>query len=368
MGAEFSNEAKYISFTQTPAMLSNESMIACTKMDFDVDLIATSGKSALFGELRKGGTELISTDNGPFQSHVMGVWHFLAATCKENLIETRQWHIPRYVMAREMASWGSAFEEFAAILRVRPLAGNIWGIPTRMGSPDKLTIDLPGDLSFEVAKEFTQRLRADIPLLEKAQAKIRERDGLFYIPRMMTAAGNPVESTSHELLVAIAFEKACRPRMDAGNFGIYSAYCTERDFETSIQMPDSIIHEMIEEQFARDPAEIPDDIHNLFLNTQLQLLSKPIWGRGIKVPVAAAAKILAKGIASLTRHQRVQLILMNGMHDASIVLSLATILGHCSLDNYCFYTCQQWAPDSPEEQVRRKESAYIKLYGELTGN
>ena len=291
MGAEFSNEAKYIPFTQTPAMLSNESMIACTKMDFDVDLIATSGKSALFGELRKGGTELISTDNGPFQSHVMGVWHFLAATCKENLIETRQWHIPRYVMAREMASWGSAFEEFAATLRVRPLAGNIWGIPTHMGSPDKLTIDLPGDLSFEVAKEFTQRLRADIPLLEKAQAKIRERDGLFYIPRMMTAAGNPVESTSHELLVAIAFEKACRPRMDAGNFGIYSAYCTERDFETSIQLPDLIIHEMIEDQFARDPAEIPDDIHNLFLNTQLQLLSKPIWGPGIKVPVAVAAKI-----------------------------------------------------------------------------
>jgi hypothetical protein len=70
-------------------------------------------------------------------------------------------------------------------------------------------------------------------------------------------------------------------------------------------------------------------------------------------------------MASLTRTQRVQFILMNGMHSAGLFLPLATLLGLCDFDEYAHRMCQAWQPDSPEEQDRRKETAYIRLYGEL---
>lgn len=338
-----------------------------TKVEFDVDVIAASGESALFAALRKGGTERISTHNGPWQTHVMGVWHFVAVTGQGNIFQTRQWHIPRFVMAREMAQRKKIFVQFGDRTS-SPIAGDIAGLHTRMANPESLSVHLPSGEVFAIDPAFTQKLQSDIPLLEKAREKVRERDGEFFIPQLKTAAGHPVQSSSRELLEAIAFEKLTRPRMTAGNFGIYSAFCTYRDFDDSIQMPDSLIRDLLGGQFQYDPDEISDDIHELYLNTQQRLLSKPIWGRGIDMKVAVAAPILAAGMASLTRTQRVQFILMNGMHSAGLFLPLATILGLCDFGQYAAYQCQAWAPDSPEEQDRRKEIAYIKLFGELAGD
>lgn len=339
-------------------------MISQTKFDFDVDLIGTCGESALFAALRKGGTERVSTADGPCQTHVMGVWHFVAVTGQGNLFQTRQWHIPRYEMACEMATRRRVFEQFGD-RSSSPIAGDIAGLHMRMATPEKLAIHLPGGEIFAIDPAFTIKLQADIPLLEKAREKIRERDGGFYIPRLKTAAGHPVESPFQALLEAIAFEKATRPRMTAGNFGIYSAFCTYRDFETSIQMPGSLIRELLTEQFEYEPEEISAGIHELFLSTQHRMLAQPVWGRGIKMDIDEAAPILAAGMASLTRTQRVQFILMNGMHGAGIFLPLATILGLCDFEEYAHSMCQPFQPDSPEEQDRRKETAYIRLYGEV---
>jgi hypothetical protein len=343
-------------------MLDTEFMTSMTKVDFDVDLISTCGKSALFAALRKGGTERASSNNGPWQTHVMGVWHFVAVTDEGNLFQTRQWHIPRFVMAREMEQNKRVFEQFGDRSH-SPIAGNIGGLPTRMANPEKLEVHLENGLIFSIDPEFTRKLQSDIPLLVKAQEKVRERDGEYFIPRLKTAAGHPVQSPSRELLEAIAFEKLTRPRMTAGNFGVYSAFCTYRDFEESIQMPDSLIQELLEGQFQYDPEEIPAEIHELFLTAQLRLLSQPIWGRGIEMTVTEAVPILAEGMASLTRTQRTQFILMNGMHASGLFLPLATILGLCDFDQYVHYQFQSWQPDSPEEQDRRKETAYIELFG-----
>ena len=347
-------------------MPKDDFMISMTKIDFDVDLISTCRESALFAALRKGGTERVSTANGPWQTHVMGVWHFVAVTGKDNLFQTRQWHIPRYEMAREMAQRKKVFDQFGD-RSSSPIAGEIAGLHTRMANQENLTFHLPDGEVFEIDPAFTRKLQADIPLLEKAREKIRERDGGFYIPRLKTAAGHPVESASEALLEAIAFEKLTRPRMTAGNFGIYSAYCTYRDFETSIQMPDSLIRELLAGQFEYNPEEIPADIHELFLSTQHRLFSQPVWGLGIDMSIDQAAPILAEGMASLTRTQRVQFILMNGMHSAGLFLPLATLLGLCDFDEYAHYMCHGFQPDSPEEQDRRKETAYISFYGKLAG-
>ncbi len=342
-------------------------MVTMTKIDFDVDLIGTCGESAIFGALRNGGTERVSNANGSWQTHVMGVWHFVAITKEGNLFQTRQWHIPRYEMAREMAQRKKVFDQLGDRASA-PIAGDVAGLHTRMANPETLAVHIPSGEVFAIDPSFTLKLQGDIQLLEKARVKISERDGGVYILRLKTAAGHPVESPSEALLEAIAIEKLTRPRMTAGNFGIYSAYCTYRDFETSIQIPDSLIRELLASQFEYNPKDVPVEIHELFLNTQQRLLSRPVWGRGIKMEIDEAAPILAEGMASLTRTQRVQFILMNGMHAAGIFLPLATILGLHDFDEYANRICQHFQPDSPEEQDRRKETAYIRLFGELASN
>jgi len=47
-------------------------------------------------------------------------------------------------------------------------------------------------------------------------------------------------------------------------------------------------------------------------------------------------------------------------------MPLAMILGFCTDDQYAEYMCQGLAPDSPEEQERRIEIAYIRFFGELS--
>ena len=81
--------------------------------------------------------------------------------------------------------------------------------------------------------------------------------------------------------------------------------------------------------------------------------------------LSQAVRILSEGMASLTRTQRVQFILMNGMHSAGLFLPLAAVTGVISFDHYAYLITSGLQPDSPEEQDLRKETAYIQLYGEL---
>ena len=345
-------------------MTSHDIMISRTKIDFDVDLISICGSSALFGALRTGGTELVTTANGPWQTHVMGVWHFVAVTGEGNLFQTRQWHIPRYEMAREMARMKKVFDQLGD-RSSSPIVGEISGLHMRMANPEHLEFHIEDSVIFSIEPAFTDKLQSDIPLLEKAREQVIEGDGDFFISRLNTAAGHPVQSPSQALLVAIAFEKATHPSLTVGNFGIYSAFCTYRDLEVAVQMPDSLIRALLARQFEYDPEDVPADIHNLFVTTQHRLLSQPIWCRGNKMEIEQAAPILARGLAKLTRTQRAQFMLMNGMHSAVLFLPLATILGLCDFDTYARHICQFWQPDSPEEQDRRKETAYIKLFGDI---
>ena len=344
--------------------MANDFMIQMTQNDFDVELLGTSEDAALFGALRKGGNQKVSTPNGPWMSHVMGIWHFVAVTGGGNFLQTRQWHIPRYEMAREMEQRKQAFDQFGD-RSSSPIAGEISGLHMRMANPNELAIHLPGGEILPVDPAFTHKLQSDIGLLEKARASVHERGGEFFIPDLKTPGGHPVESPNQSLLTAIALEKLMVPKMEAGNFGIFSAYCTYRDFDASVQMSDKLIRELAETQLAYDPENISDEICDMFAQVQKQLLSEPVWGKGIRMSVDQAAPILAAGMAKLTRAQRTQFILMNGMHGAGLFLPLAAALGVCSFDQYGDYMCQNMAPDSPEERERRTETAYIRLFGEL---
>lgn len=350
--------------------MPNDFEIQMTLADFDVELLTSSDDAALFGALREGGYRTTSTPNGLWVSCFMGVWHFVALTGGENFLQTRQWHIPRYEMALEMEKMKKAFDQLGDRCS-SPIYSEILGLQMRMATADELAIHLPNGATLQLNPAFTQKLQSDIDLLEKARAAVHGQPGEFFIPGLKTAAGHPVESPNHSLLTAISMEKLMVPNMGAENFGIYSAYCTYRDFDMALQIKDGTIYELLAIQLYYKPENIPGDYYAVFAEVQKQLLSEPVWGKGICMSVDQAAPILVAGMAKLTGAQRTQLILMNGMHEAGLFLATAAILGVCSFDQCGDYirdyiVSGRIAADSLKEQERRITIAYIRLFGELS--
>lgn len=343
-------------------MADKDFIIQVTASDFDVELIASTDRYYLYGALRPGGKQRIATSQGPWISHVCGVWHFvLLEILDSGMAWVEQMHIPRFMMA----------DGLDALLRTGgyPKGHLLSRLPLVLMEGEKMGFVGFGNWTPRTAPaldpDFVATLRAELPLLERSREAVRQNDDLYYLPRVKTAGGSPVESASEKLIQAIAFERLCVKRLTAGNFGVYSAFCTYRDFETSNRMPRELIRELVAGQFQYDPAEIPEEILELFGKVQKSLLSEPIWGKGVKVSREKAVDILGEGMARLTRTQRVQFILMNGMHAAGTFLPLAVITGNCDFEKYALGVCQGLQPDSPEEQERRTEIAYIKLYGDI---
>lgn len=349
-------------------MREDDPIIPTIQADFGVELLATTGDSALFGALRKGGTRRVSGPLGPWESHAMGVWHFVAVTTSgENLrkIHTQQRHITRFQMAAALRQQDHFFTspeyEIATAALWMPLRTLIYG-------RHKLSFVINGFGEFRLSESFIKEMKQDLPILEAAKERVRMRGEKYYLSRAKSAAGHPVEYCSEEILEAIAFEKLTVPRMTAGNFGIYSAFCTYRDFDTSIEFPDELIRELLRNQLEDDVEDYSsEEMPELFREVQSKILSKLIWGRGIDMDIDEAAPILAAGLASLTRQQRVQFMLMNGMHSAGLFLPLAVLTDLVTFEQYADYMCEAWQPDATEEQDRRIETSYIKLYGELAG-
>jgi hypothetical protein len=57
---------------------------------------------------------------------------------------------------------------------------------------------------------------------------------------------------------------------------------------------------------------------------------------------------------------------MNGMHGAGLFLALAAATNIIDFERYAELQCRHHQPDSPQEQDLRMETAFIKLYGELS--
>ena len=349
-------------------MESADFMFEVIPSDFSVDLLSRNGDLALYGALRKGGTERVKGSGGVWESHVMGVWHLVSLTGQGQGNSICQWHVPRYRMAQELNGLLSVGKGSSALPRptITPLAP---GLDLVMLEKEELGFRVGGAEGRHpiVKTEFRNKLMRELKTLSEAQADMVEEDGEFHLKRATTPAGHPVQSQRGELIEAIAFERVCLGRLDAGNFGIYSAYCTYRDFDTSIGMEESTIEGLVEQQLAIPPERLNGDMLGAFIQAQEAALAKPIWGKGVKVTKKKACEVVAAGMRTLSRPQRVQFILMHGMHDASLLLALAAAAKVITFEKYAELQCQPFQPDSPQEQDLRKETAYIKLYGELAG-
>jgi hypothetical protein len=350
-------------------MAHDDMMLQVIPNDFTVELIWNDGPDALFGALRKGGREVIAAAEGPWETHTCGVWHFVApepasAAGPIQRFGIRQWHVPRYTMAEALDELRLGRGEKAPGGRYR-----LVGPEFAVGVNDAGTVHwMPGTLggqAIPVPPAMLESLDADINRLRSGRSLVTELNGGYSYDGMQTAAGHEIRHESRRLVEAIAFEKKTLRRLEAGNFGIYSAFCTFRDFDLAREMPDDLMQMLVFGQWNYEVSDVPSHVMEMFLEAQRRLFSRPIWGPGLDVSQSEAARILGEGMRTLPMEKRVQFVLMNGMHEAGLFLPLAVLTNCIDFDQYAYYVTQGFAPDSGEEQDRRKHVAFISLYGEL---
>lgn len=326
--------------------------------DFNVELVLKKNKNESF-----------------FASRRKDAWHFvhsLTIHSKEEGIshintEITQLHIPRYLVAEAIDS----LMTFNKLLRD---SHNITD-PVYTAESDKVGIFSCGNRSYGISiiktkkglpKEFCNLLEDDVKLYQLSIDKVKLKEGLYVLPRAKSYLKHQVASSSKRLIEAISFERECRKRLDAHKFGIYSAFCTWRDFCCETGVVKSMMEGLVDFQFEFNAEEIDfEPFLQVASATQDQLLRKPIWGKGISVDRDEAVEILAEGFEKLSTIQRAQFELMNGMHQGGLFLPLAQVLGLNSWERYIEWSTEGLQPDSPEEQALRTEAAFIKMLGDL---
>lgn len=318
--------------------------------DFDVNLIESSDSGGIFIGKR--------TD----------VLHFLRAAVQEDNgnfhNRTSQTHIPRFLLAEAIHGQ----EEFNRLTRDESTDGIPMATPecSEIGlfSRGTSVFDLEG---FVTSSGIPKTLwEGDQKIYEDAVGKVKEIDGLYTLPRSKSFSGNPVASPSRRLIEAIAFERAVCKKLNARRFGIYSAFCTWKDFCEDVIKPRSFFEELVDGQLIYDADE--DDygsFMDLAVLVQDELFSKHIWGKGVEVDRDEAVNIVQEGFSKLSDIKLAQFILMNGMHDGGLFLPLAQVLGLNSWDTYIEWKTYPYQPDSEEEQSIRTETAIIKMLGDL---
>lgn len=324
--------------------------------DFDVEKLFQNESGSLFGAKRKD------------------VWHFVRtkfdeANSDDGFIMTSiaQQHIPRFLMADAISS----LNEFNNITRDDDELGR--AITTAQS--DLIALYSRGKCSFDLSffptenglpKDFCQLFDEDIEILKVAKSNVVSENGLYVLPKAKSHTGFPVSAKSIKLIQAIAFEKECRKTLKASNFGIYSAFCTWRDFIDGREVNLDTVAEIVVGQLEYD-ADAYDygDFMPLAMKVQEVLFRKPIWGEGISINTDEAIEITYEAIKKLSSIQWAQFTLMNGMHEGGLFLPLAQVLGLNSWERYIYWNTEGFQPDSFEEQAVRTETMFIKMLGDL---
>lgn len=318
--------------------------------DFDVDHVYSEGKNSIFVKLRKN------------------IWHFVCATdTLGNSISIGQRHIPRYSLAcaaSELREMGNLTPEgFQGQMLCSP---ELKCLASR--KKDRFDIDL-----FVTKKglpvAFGRSLYCDIDILDKVKSKVKCINDEYILPRSKSFNGHPISSSSVSLIEAIAFERELYGRLDVKKIGIYSYYCTWRDFCVDTPFPPENVREQIDIQFQYD-AELVEDEELLALAMQLQrnYFSSPIWGKGVSVEKNVAIEILGDALSRLSSVQIAQFHMLNELHGIDLFATFATVTGMLSFKAYTAMKTSHFQPDSEEEQRFRTEVAYIQLFGELAND
>ncbi len=314
-------------------------MLAMIPRDFDVALVFKDDDSSLFVARRPD------------------VWHFVLATTKivspnHQSIDIGQFHWSRYSVARALSSGdGKAIPELVQRMGFHVSEGNLSltlrGRQYRM--PEKLLVDM----------------RKDLPILERATAKVKAGSAGFEVSGAVTSRGLPVVAEQRCLADAIAFEREARKTLEPRNFAVYSAFCTWRDFlRDDPTKKKDIATGMAEEMVSWDPEAIGDDDYwESVFEIQERLLGARIWGPGVDAQEEVLFAAFFSAFERLTSIQFAQFVLMNGMHQGGPFHALATLFGLLDFEGYKYWRTREFQPDSREEQNIRTQSSFIELLG-----
>ena len=323
-----------------------ELMIQTVASDFEVEQVAEDENWILFAGERKDFFHIVEyapKGNGLTQHHIP---HLAVATAIETAESGRS----------EVTENGQACGV--------PIQGEV-SIGSGIGG--EMFLVSQGDaVPFSVlGGGLDERLKRVSPTLARARKKVAFEEGQYGIPGATTNAGNPLSSVSKDLIEGIAFEKALRRRLNARDFGLYSAFCTHMDFPCALQKT-SCIRELVDSHFDFYGPTFPN---NGFLEVaeevQSRMLPFAIWGPSIVANSARAVEAIQVAVAKLDPVEATQVVLLNGMHGADIFLALATVTGIISFERYKDFKTDGLAPDSEEEQFLRISASFIELFGDV---
>jgi predicted transcriptional regulator len=291
-------------------------------------------------------------------------FHFVEYDTETNKIT--QHHVPHLAVARgiEAAESGRSKLTDEAQGYVASVQGKI-SIASQIGSEMFFVID--GDaIPFSVLRAgIDERLKRTFPMLTTARKRVVFERGRYEIPGAMTHHGNPLSSVSKDLIEGISFEKLLRRRLNARDFGLYSAFCTHADFPCALDKG-SCIKELLDRHIDCYGEDLPDNVLGAVApEVQGRLFPFSIWGPGVTADPARAIDALEQAVAKLDPVQRTQVVLLNGMHGANIFLAMAAVTGILSFEQYRDFQAADFAPDSEEEQFLRISTSFIELFGEV---
>lgn len=312
-------------------------MLAMIPNDFDVSPVFRNDEVSLFAARRDD------------------VWHFVLATAQhlapnQQSIDIAQFHWPRYSVARALAS-GSA----------RTMPELIQQLGVCVGE-EGLSVMLRGQ-QCRLPDNWLADMRKDIPILEKAIANVKADATGFEVSGAATPGGSSVVTEHQCLAEAIAFEKETRAGLDPRYFGVYSAYCTWRDFlRDDPTKKNEIATGMAEEMATWDPGTFGDDAYwGSVFEIQERLWGTRIWGPEVEADEDVLFDAFSRAFGRLSSIQFAQFVLMNGMHRGGPFHALATLFGLIDFDGYKYWRTREFQPDSPEEQEIRTHSSFIEL-------
>jgi hypothetical protein len=323
-----------------------EFMMQMIPSDFEVEQVAEEKNWILFAAQKKD------------------FFHFVEYDTKGTSVT--QHHIPHLSVARAIETVESGLSELTedGQAYVAPVQGEV-SIASRNGGEMFLVIQ--GDsVPFSVlGGGLDERLKGVFPTLLAARKKVVLEDGLYGLTGATTHEGNALSSVSKDLIEGIAFEKALRRRLNARDFGLYSAFCTHMDFPCALGT-NSCIKEFLDNHFECYGGGFPDNgLVEVAQEVQNKLFPFPIWGPGIAVDSVRAIEALQAAVAKLDPVQATQVVLLNGMHGGSIFLTMATVTGIVTVDQYKDFQAADFAPDSEEEQFLRISTSFIELFGDV---
>lgn len=300
-------------------------------------------------------------------------WHFIGATIsqeEDNYYNTdlNQRTIPKFLLAEAFKT----LTEFNSLVRnpgdKTPLDSPLPGIYST--GHDEFHIDIISGPS-KFPKWLLDLIKKDVEILDKAGKLVIQNDDEYMLPTAKTFSGNPVTSKHRRLVHAVAFESLSHGELDARKFGIYSAFCTWKDFNENFVKSDTYFEQLVDAQFEYDPNDDYGWFMELALKVQDELLSERIWAPGLVCEKTRAYRILKEGMSKLSSIQMSQFDLMNGMHSSGLFYPLAQLLNLNSWDTYIDTESARLgrgyiAPDSEVYRTISYEVSIIRALADLT--